>query len=316
MIEAIGGYFSLELPRHEEYHTEAVKLNTGRNCLEYILRCRKPNKVYIPFYTCDATLEPFQKLNINYEFYHIDTKLEIFDNISLYADEYLLYTNYFGLKQTYIEQLADRFGHYLIIDNTQAFFAKAISGIDTFYTCRKFFGVPDGAYLYTNAQPDFEIEQDASYERMTALLKRIDVSPETGYADFVNTESSLSNQPIRRMSKLTERIMQSIDYSRVSERRRLNYNIIHKVLGKSNLLHLDLETDATPMVYPYLSDTGKLREKLIQNRIYVARYWPNIVNWTEKETIEYNLMQHLLPLPIDQRYGEFSMDSILKNMVL
>lgn len=38
----------------------------------------------------------------------------------------------------------------IILDNTQSFFQKPISGIDTIYSCRKYFGVPDGAYLSTN----------------------------------------------------------------------------------------------------------------------------------------------------------------------
>lgn len=36
----------------------------------------------------------------------------------------------------------------LIVDNVQAFYTKPIEGVDTIYTCRKFFGVPDGGYLY------------------------------------------------------------------------------------------------------------------------------------------------------------------------
>lgn len=30
-MKPIGGYFSLELPRGEEYHKNAIRLNTGRN---------------------------------------------------------------------------------------------------------------------------------------------------------------------------------------------------------------------------------------------------------------------------------------------
>jgi hypothetical protein len=36
-MEAIGGYFSLELPIHKEYHQDDIKLNTGRNYMDYIL---------------------------------------------------------------------------------------------------------------------------------------------------------------------------------------------------------------------------------------------------------------------------------------
>ena len=80
-MDAIGGYFSLELPIHEEYHKYALKLNTGRNCLEYILRCRHYSKVYIPYYTCDVILEPLQKLGIAFDFYHINLDFEITDEI-------------------------------------------------------------------------------------------------------------------------------------------------------------------------------------------------------------------------------------------
>ena len=109
-MDAIGGYFSLELPIHEEYHAGAIKLNTGRNALEYVLRCRKYSKVYIPYYTCEVILEPFKKLDIAYEFYHISLQFEITDDIHLQDTEALLYTNYFGLKQRYVEKLAEQFG--------------------------------------------------------------------------------------------------------------------------------------------------------------------------------------------------------------
>ena len=175
-MEAIGGYFSLELPLLEEYHKAALRLNTGRNCLEYILRAHEYKKVYVPYYTCEAVMEPINKLAVPYEFYHIDIQFEISDRITLKADEALLYTNYFGLKQRYVEYLAEKYGSRLIVDNTQAFYAKPLDGIDTFYTCRKFFGVADGAYLYTNKLLDEDFEQDVSYDRMAHLLKRIDLS--------------------------------------------------------------------------------------------------------------------------------------------
>ena len=211
-MEAIGGYFSLELPLRGECHKDANRLNTGRNCLEYILRARGYKKVYVPYYTCEAVMEPINKLGIPYEFYHIDIHLEIRDRFTLKADEALLYTNYFGLKQRYVEQLAEKTGSRLIVDNTQAFYAKPIQGVDTFYTCRKFFGVADGAYLYTNKLLDDDFVQDESYDRMAHLLKRIDLSAEQGFADFRKVDDGLDNQPIRKMSKLTKRIIIFILY--------------------------------------------------------------------------------------------------------
>ena len=314
-MEAIGGYFSLELPLREEYHKDAIRLNTGRNCLEYILRVRKYSKVYIPYYTCEVILEPFRKIGVEYEFYHVDINLEIRDEIKLKVGEAILYTNYFGLKQRYIEQLAERVGSHLIIDNTQALYAKPIQGIDTFYTCRKFFGVADGAYLYTDKLLDEDFEQDESYDRMVHLLKRIDLSAEEGFVDFRRADDGLDNQPIRKMSKLTLRIMQSIDYEAAAMKRRENYLMLHKVLGEENNLELPFEDDAVPMVYPFLAPIKGLREKLIENKVFVARYWQNVLDWTTKDDIEDLFAYQMQPLPIDQRYGVDDMKRIIDIII-
>ena len=311
MMQPIGGYFSLEIPKGEEYHKDAIRLNTGRNCLEYILMARGYKKVYIPYYTCEVVLEPFKKLGIPYEFYHIDINFEIRDRLTLRPDEALLYVNYYGLKQRYVEQLAEKIGECLIIDNTQAFYAKPIAGIDTFYTCRKFFGVPDGAYLYTDKLLDEELEQDISYDRMTFLNKRIDLGAEAAYGDFQSLSKTLVGQPIKHMSKLTQRMMQGIDYARIAEQRRDNYQHLHDELCKSNTLSLPLEDDAVPMVYPYLAPVKGLREKLIANKVFVARYWPNVLDWTSKDDIEYQFAYQMQPLPIDQRYGLENMRRII-----
>lgn len=308
----IGGYFSLELPLREEYHKDAIRLNTGRNCLEYILRAHGYKKVYVPYYTCEAVMEPINKLGIPYEFYHIDILFEIRDRFTLKADEALLYTNYFGLKQHYVEQLAEKIGSRLIVDNTQAFYAKPLPGIDTFYTCRKFFGVADGAYLYTDMHLEEGFEQDKSFNRMAHLLKRIDLSAEQGFKDYQNIEVCLDNQPIRWMSKLTQRIMQSIDYEAAAKKRRESFHYLHEALGKENNLGLSLEEDAVPMVYPFLAPIKGLRDKLIENIIFVARYWPNVLEWTTEKDIEYLFAFQMQPLPIDQRYGEEDMKRIIE----
>lgn len=299
----IGGYFSLELPWAEELHKDALRLNTGRNCLEYILHARQYRKVFIPYYTCDVVLEPFQKLNVEYEFYHIDVNFEIVQEISLRDGEALLYTNYYGLKQRYVENLAQQYSTQLIVDNTQAFFAQPIPKIDTFYTCRKFFGVPDGAYLYTDKTLNSKFDQDISWDRMSFLLKRIDLGAEVGYSDFREQSDRLVGQPIKLMSKLTQRLMQSINYVYAANLRKNNYLFLQDLLGDTNLIHLALENDAIPMVYPYMIDKKGLREHLIQNKIFVARYWPNVLKWAPKKSIEIQLTNSLLALPIDQRYS-------------
>ena len=72
------------------------------------------------------------------------------------------------------------------------------------------------------------------------------------------------------------------------------------------------------MVYPFLSDDINLRKKLIDNKVYVASYWPNVQSWCNAESLENTLSQLLLPLPIDQRYSIDEMNfivSVLKEFI-
>lgn len=310
-MKSIGGYFELELPQGAEFHSQAIALNTGRNALEYILRVRGYKRVYLPYYSCEVLLEPFEKLGVEYSFYHINESLEPEQFVVIKDDEAILYINYFGLKQDFVTTLAANYGKQLIVDNTQAFYAKPIEGIDTFYSCRKFFGVSDGAYLYCDARLDEELEQDHSWERMTHLLKRIDVSAEAAYADFREQSAKLKNNPIRKMSSLTHRIMASIDYNGIAERRRQNYQLLNEALCYKNGISLTLATDTVPMVYPFLIDDDNLLQHLIDNKVFVAQYWPNVQDWCDKSSNDYKLTKHLLPMPIDQRYGAQDMDRII-----
>lgn len=66
------------------------------------------------------------------------------------------------------------------------------------------------------------------------------------------------------------------------------------------------------MVYPYWTNDDSLRKKLIDNRIYVAKYWPNVMEWSTPCELEYELAFHILPLPIDQRYCEEEMNGIIE----
>ena len=307
-IKPIGGYFELELPVYPELHADAIALNSGRFCLEYILRCRHYKKVYVPYFTCDSAIEPIKKLGVPYEFYHIDKEYRIIGEIRLNDGETLMYTNYWGLQDAYCQLLASKYGRRLILDYTQAFYSEPIIGIDTFYSCRKFFGVPDGGYLYTDAQADFEIVPDESYMRMNSLVKRIDISPEAGFQDFHNISSTFHEMPIRKMSNFTKRMMGSIDYERAARRRIDNYNTLWQQLGGKILNYGEI-----PMIYPYTSEAGqKLREDVIAKMALAAYEWRNVHECDRENSLETWMANHILPLPIDQRYGREDMERIVQ----
>ncbi|HET7118928.1 MAG TPA: hypothetical protein VFI29_20725 [Hanamia sp.] len=315
LSNAIGGYFGLETRNGVSYHKDGISLDSGRNCLKYILELRKYNHIYIPYYTCDAVMEPLKQLDIAYEFYSIDDHFELIKTPEINDGNALLYINYFGLKSDYVKKLSGIVSN-LIVDAVQAFFFKPIRGIDTFYSPRKFFGVPDGGYVYSEKKLSGNLPEDFSITRFSHLLQRIDESAEQGYENFLNNERSFSGKPIRKMSKLTKVLMDSIDYDFCQNKRNENFRYLHEHLKDKNEIKWIDQVDLNgPMVYPFLSKKNGLREKLIKNRIYVAAYWPNLSDLINKNSFEAELYENLLPLPIDQRYGREEMDFIVEKIL-
>jgi len=317
--KGIGGYFELELSDRGGFlHDDGVLLNSGRNALEYALRALGDVKsLLVPYYTCDVVMEPIEKLGVPYTFYSINPKLEIEDLPSLKNGEYLIYTNYFGIKDEYVRKLAGDYGCQLIVDNAQAWFAEPLEGVNTIYSPRKYVGIPDGGVVYCLKRMDESVlEQDLSYDRCSHLLKRIDLGSSEGYADFKANSRQLVGQPVKRMSKLTGRMLSSIDFEEVRSIRRENFEYLHMHLKEKNLFEVPLlDSFACPMVYPYLTEDATLRQTLIENKVFVATYWPNVKEWTTPEMLENVLMDRLLPIPVDQRYGVGKMKEIIDIIV-
>ena len=314
-MKAIGGYFELELNVGTEYYQNAIRLNTGRNALEYILASKSYKKIYIPYFTCDVLLQPIKKLGIEYAFYHMNSQLEpVFDFDKIQSNEVFLYTNYFGQKDEFILELSKK-NRNIIIDNAQSFYSRPLEGIDTFYSPRKFFGIPDGAYLFTNKKLNKKLEKDISYTRFEHLTKRIDVSPEEGYSAFSKNDAALDNQPILEMSNLTLRLLQSINYDEIAQQRKSNYKFLESALQSCNQFKLKINDSQIAMVYPFWTKEKGLRKKLMEKRIYTATYWPNVSEWTNKNMLEYNLMEEVVYLPIDQRYNQSDLQKVV-NFIL
>lgn len=317
-MKPIGGYFELELSKRNLsfLHSECRALNSGRHALEYILSQLDVKRIYLPFYTCDVVLEPIKRLQIGYQFYHIDENLEIAEMPSLGDSEYIIVNNYFGIKDSYVKTLCSQIGERLIIDNAQAFYAPEFLGTNTIYSPRKYVGVPDGGFAYVSNDNNIELEQDCSTDRSGFLLRRIDSGASSGYREFKESALTLKDSTMKNMSSLTYRLMQSIDFSEIKRVRRRNFAHLHKVLSKSNLLDIPEESSfECPMVYPYRTSDITLRKRLIENQIFVATYWPNVSNWCSKNDMEYQLMSEIIPLPIDQRYDISDMNRIIKTII-
>lgn len=313
-MNEIGGYFGLEQLVCNEYYRNLISLNSGRNALLYILKARKINKLYIPYFICDSVTDILEKTNFDFEYYNIDLDFMPIFNKNINNYEYMYIVNYYGqLTDSNIILLKQKYKN-IIIDNAQAFFQRPIENIDTIYTCRKFFGVPDGAYLSTNKIIDENLDVDVSKEKVTHLLGRYEGTASEYYNDFKNNEESYANEPLKYMSKLTHNILGAIDYRKVYDLRNKNYAYLDGKLGRYNKLNISMPKGA--FVYPFYMKNGiEIRKILTNQKIYIPTLWPNVLNNSQKNSIEYDYAANILPLPCDQRYDQEDMDYLI-NVLL
>jgi hypothetical protein len=313
-IGPIGGYFELELPDKKILpYKKALRFQSARAAFLSLLRAGNPKRVWMPKYICNSMLAPLKAAKIKCVWYDVNNQLTVEDNIIIGTDDWILFVNYFGICNKQVSDLLKRFApKQVVLDYSQSFFTPPRDeALATIYSARKFFGVPDGGLLISQVpiSPP-EIQDTGSFERVSHLMQRLGNFPEAGYADFQRAEESLTDCEPKKMSKLTERILSSINFEGVGKKRRENFLFLHERLGKDNQLALDHLHFTAPLCYPFLTNNSGLRGRLQRNRIFVATYWSDAISrinigWTE------NMVKNLLPLPIDQRYGQNEMERIV-----
>ncbi len=311
-MKEIGGYFGLEQFTGREYHEGLLAVNNGRNALAYLLRIRNIRKLYIPYYLCDSVSGVCQRENCPVEYYHIGQDFLPKYNGVLGNEEWLYIVNFYGqINNEKVKELKAQYGN-IIFDNVQAFFQRPVLGVDTIYSCRKFFGVPDGGYLATDAVLDVPLDQDVSKDRMKHVLGRFEGTASEYYQDFKANDLSFRSLPLQKMSALTHNLLRGIDYEAVRQKRNANFAMLQSALGGRN--HLEPIVSEGPYCYPLYCENGMaIKKRLAEKKIYVATLWPNVLELDD--CVEKSYAQNILPLPCDQRYDVEDMKRIIAEVL-
>lgn len=319
----IGSFIELQLPKGKEFYkgnNNIARLNTGRSAIVHAYRLLENKTIWVPIYQCDSVREALKKENADIRYYHIDSKFNPVD-LPDYSDDTIMFVNYYGIMSNQrMTQLSEKYSNS-IIDNCQAFYCKPITDKMNVYSCRKFVGVPDGAYVIgPNAQ--FGVEgypQCFSSDTATFLLSRIEYGCEgKGYAMRKLNEDRIDSEAIMKMSKLTSSILDATDYNEIRLRRRFNFQYMHSQLEKINKIDPTAYYDnsTVPMVYPLVVEDDNLIERLQEGKHFQGHWWSYICDEQPNDYFEHWLSRYVIPITIDQRYGRKEMDylvSIIKT---
>jgi hypothetical protein len=159
--------------------------------------------------------------------------------------------------------------------------------------------------------------QDSSCNTSAFLLKRIEKGCSAVYAERMENENRLDQSDVKRMSDLTRRILQSIDYEHIKVKRQENFNYTHYLFKQFNLFNPEkfMDQDCVPMVYPLLIEDKDLVNKMKDNKIYTGRWWKSVLNEVPEHCFEAYLSQFMVPIPIDQRYGRKEIEFIFRTFM-
>lgn len=309
----LGGYIELDTYSFPMLHESAVALNCGRNCLVYLIHARNIKKIALPYFLCGSVEGVCRSEGVKIRYYHIGMNF-CPSELELEKEEWMYVVNYYGqLDNTTLSKLAKKYKR-IIIDNAQAYFQMPIEGIDTIYTCRKFFGVADGAFLYTDAVWDEELPRDESHRRMGFLLGRFEKTAAEFYSEYVKNERNFTKEPVKRMSGLTFNLLHGINYDVAEKCRTENFAYLHERFRTLNN-KLTLSVPPGAFMYPlYLEKGAEIRKKLVDEKIYIPILWPEVTDICKSEWLESDMAANILPLPVDQRYGRKEMEYMVKEV--
>lgn len=311
----IGSFIELQLPKDKEYYksdTDCARLNTGRSAIVHAFKVLGNKNIWLPIYQCDSVRDALNKADANILYYHIDNNFNPID-LPSQTNDTVLFVNYYGImSHSRMKSLSQNYPN-AIIDDCQAFFCKPVEDKLNVYSCRKFIGVPDGAYVIgPNAHLGVnDYSQGFSSNTATFLLSRIEYGCEgKGYEMRKINEHRIDNEGILKMSKLTRAILDGTDYHEIKTIRRFNFRYAHILLSEINQIdptkYYDEQT--VPMVYPLVVEDDSLLKKLQDAKHFQGHWWSYICEEQPNDSFEHWLSRYVIPITIDQRYGRNELD--------
>lgn len=320
-----------------------VWLSTGRSSIEFAIRAIEERKLdlkkvaVLPSFTCDTVFEPFLKRGYDVHYYPVGRDLTttsdaILETALKYDASIVLFHRYFGFDT--LEGQVDRMcgvlrglGKYTIEDCTQCLYSD-IPRADSDYTVgsiRKWTGTPDGGFIvshhsWLNNKPssyDVELEKakvEASYAKYHYLFNHQGDKGEM-LAKYRKAEDILDCQAeIYAISEMSVMVQANLNKEELVLKRRENFDYLSNKLSSriKPVFHLGINKEV-PLYFPVLvDDRASLQKHLVTNAIYAPVVWPKDDKQpTQCEGAE-NAYNHLLCIPIDQRYGEDEMNRIVK----
>lgn len=209
----------------------------------------------------------------------------------------------------------------IVEDITHSFLSQNHHDFESdYYICslRKWFGIPDGAFIASNVDlnPN-EFQKNSEYVEQRILadkLKKQYINKEIEHQDYLKiydkAEDLLNKNEIHLMNEESKSILYHTDFDTIKSARRNNYLYLESLLNSKKICVIPLEKNTVPLSLPlFINNRDVLRKRMIENKVYCPVHWPipNVENMPKN-----GIYVKQISIPIDQRYNNSDMQYIYK----
>lgn len=298
-------------------------------------------KVLLPAYTCQTVITPFEEAGWQCDYYSIKRSLRIdlrsLENAIVKHNPSLLVVHpYFGMDLDEEEIAAlnviKKKGVYIVLDLTQCLFSAKLYPFASFIVAsyRKWMPIPDGGYLINNTDsvhitlPEAENDEFTEREIAAMYLRGQYFGNEEQRTKAISIRLSKSADHVadsnivpHKMSQVAYNLFAKENLEKNKKSRFDNYTYLFNSIQESEKItkvckNISDVTTAPLYFTIFVQDRPALQHILAQDSIYAPVIWP-----VEEERVLINdevkyIYNHILAIPIDQRYGIGEMQRILK----
>lgn len=312
-----GGFLPLELNlggNHSYYsdYSNNLAFNTIKAAFSLLSKLLQSEEIYVPYYLCPNVIRELKKSFNKVEFYYLND--DLLPNIDNLDGKTVYLVDYFGVMDKVVQKYVNANQETtFLIDNAHSFYNKPIirGNIFNLYSCKKFFGVPDGGYLISERRIEQMYKKTTSNQISNYLIKSLEEGTNSCYQDKKAVDEYINNN-YSGISVFSEELLSRIDYEKVKSIRRNNFNEYQKYFAEIN--QIKCEKDSVPYIYP-LNMGINIKDKLIREKVYVPTLWNQCIEKQFENTLEQNLAANTLFLPLDQRYEKKDIEFISEKVI-
>jgi hypothetical protein len=312
---------------------DTLFLSLAREGFSIVARNHSENKkVLLPGYTCQTVCDPFVELGWELYTYLIDDNLRInecniLEKVNCFKPNVAVFHPFYGSNFTPEEidtiKLIKRQGVIIVIDYTQSIYYKEHLDFADYIVAslRKWFDCPDGGYIYSNnhnLSAYLNLQENISFivPQTDSMYLRGDYF-KTGNQHLKDISIRLNKQAVGGAEKnIQPHSLSTFSFNRLLNSsieefgniRFDNYSFLHNNLiqnKKIRFVYGNLsEVISAPLYFPlFCKNRSELQKQLAQNKVYAPILWEIPEYYSDLDDCSKYIYEHILVIPIDQRYG-------------